>query len=229
MLGIIFVFVFLFYAGAFLIGWHLSTGGRLDLQRLIQSRRQLTDPLTTRFQRWHDRAKMNALRQGQWIRLWLVMSANNLFAVAFVSRTLYAVTLALPTYMTYRQGLVQGAFFARPSMRPSGLLIRVAVLEFGAYLLATALGVNLVVSFSLTGSLRSGLLSLILFYPVVAAAVLGGAWLEIQLLRAKMPAGFRIPENLNMEEIRAKALEMTKIERRHNEGMHPTAQKPGGG
>lgn len=209
-LGIVFSSVCTLYGGSFLIGWRLAKAGRLDVQQLAETRRRLTDPVTSRFQRWHDEAKMNALREGRWTRMWLVISANNLFAVALVSRTLYAVTPVLPAYMTYRQGIVQGAICAMAPARLGRAFLRVAVLEFGAYLLATSLGLNVVVSLVATGSVRSAVMALLLLYPLVAVAVLAGTFLEIQPLRAKMPAGVRISENLNMEELRSSALEMMR-------------------
>lgn len=207
-LGVILVAVCLLYAASFLIGWRLAKSGRLDLTRLMTSRRALVDPLTRRFQQWCQRKKMDALREQRWLRLGLLISANNLGAVALVGRTLYGVALAPAAYFTYRQGLSHAAVFARAPTRPPGALLSVAVLEFGSYLLATALGVNLVATPLAGGAFRDAVRSLVIFYPVVAMALLLGAWLEVHALRSRMPAGLQLPPDLEMDDIRAKALEM---------------------
>ena len=54
--------------------------------------------------------------------------------------------VVLPAYFTNRQGFTQGALVAQPPMRMTRPFAGVAVLEFGAYLLATALGVNVVIT-----------------------------------------------------------------------------------
>jgi len=202
--------VCLLYTGAFLIGWSLATRDRLGTRHLMRPRRSFTDPLTRRFQHWCDRRKMDALRQRQWSRMWLLISANNLVAVALVGRTLYGITLVPAVYFTYRQGLSQGAFFAQPSLRPRGTFMGLAVLEFGAYLLATALGVNLVVGPAIGGTYTDAVRSIVLLYPVVAGAVLLSAWLEVRWVRSRIPVDLELPADLNLEEMRAKALEMMK-------------------
>lgn len=209
-LGITFLAVCLLYTGALITGWHLTKRERLHVTQIMRHRRWLADPLTRRFQQWGQREKMNALRQKQWSRLWLLIFANNLGAVAFVGRTLYGVTLVPAVYFTYRQGLSHGTLLALPSMRPRGDLLQVAVLEFGAYLLATALGANLVVTPVVGGAFTDAFGLLAAFYPVVAAALLVGAWLEVHAVRSRMPAGFEFQGDLNVEELRAKALDMMK-------------------
>ena len=198
------------YAGALLIGWHQAKRGRVDFTRVIQNRRTFADPLTRRFQQWSRKQKMEAIRQQQWGRLRLLILTNNLGAVAFVGRTLYGIALVPAVYVTYRQGLTHGALAAHSAIRPRGLFLNVAVLEFGAYLLATALGVNLVVTPVLGDAVRDAVRSLVTFYPVVAAALLCGAWLEVHVLRTRIPAGLRLPPDLDIEALRAKALEMIK-------------------
>ena len=209
-LGVILMALCVLYTGAVLIGWYLAKRGRLDFAQVVQTRRRFTDPLTRRFQQWCQTQKMQALRQQQWQRLRLLIFANNLGAVAFVGRTLYGIALAPAVYLTYRQGLTHGTFAAQPLMRPRGSLLQVAVLEFGVYLLATALGVNLVITPVVGGSVGDALGSLVAFYPVVAAALLCGAWLEVQVLRTRIPRGLQLPPDLNIETVRAKALEMTR-------------------
>jgi hypothetical protein len=220
-LGVTFLTVCFLYAAALLSGWRRAKHGRLDVTMLVQTRRAFIDPLTRRFQQWGQREKMNALRQKRWFRLWLLISANNLGAVAFVGRTLYGVALVPAVYFTYRQGLTHGTFLAQPSIRPRGEMLQVMVLEFGAYLLATALGVNLVMTPLTGGVFTDALASLLTFYPVVAAALLAGAWLEVRALRSQMPAGLQIPENLTVEELRAKAMEMIKRRSGHDGPLQP--------
>jgi hypothetical protein len=210
MLGVILAAVCALYTGALLIGWSLAKHGRLDFTRVIQDRRTFTDPLTRHFQQWSRQQKMAAIRQQQWPRLRLLIFTNNLGAVALVGRTLYGLALLPAVYFTYRQGLTQGALVAQPGMRPRGSFLCVAVLEFGAYLLATALGVNLVVTPVLGGAVGDAVGSLVTFYPVVAAALLCGAWLEVHVLRTRMPAGLQLPPDLDIEALRAKALDMIK-------------------
>jgi hypothetical protein len=53
--------------------------------------------------------------------------------------------------------------------------------------------------------------SLVVFYPIVVSAICAGAWLEVRWLRGQtQDVGF--PAEVNMEELRAKALEMIKRE-----------------
>lgn len=214
------------YAVAFVFGWRLTTTGRLDPSHFLQARRELSDPLTRRFQRWQGRTRMDAIRQRQWARLWLLIFANNLFAVALISRTLYGATLVLPLYLTWRQGIAQGALVARPSMRPGGALAGVGLLEFGAYFLATALGLNVVISFFEKASVQNAVRLLVLLYPIVAAAVSVGAWLEVRWVRAHMPETLQLPATLTVAELRAKALEMMK--RQSNGAAKPAAALAGG-
>lgn len=209
-LGVTFLTVCLIYTGALLIGWRLAKRGRLDFTRVVRSRRALTDPLTRHFQQWCQREKMDSLRQKQWFRLWLLIFANNIVAVALVGRTLYGIALVPAVYFTYRQGIGHGTFLAQPSMRPRGFVLQVPLLEFGAYLSATALGVNLIITPLVGGTFMDALESLLAFYPAVAAALLFGAWLEVRVLRSWMPVGVQFPGDLNMEEMRAKALDMIK-------------------
>jgi hypothetical protein len=209
-LGVTLLTVCLLYTAALLIGWRLAKRGRLSVTQLIKDRRPFADPLTRRFQLCGQRKKMDALRQKQWFRLWLLICANNLGAVALVGRTLYGIALAPAVYLTYRQGLIHGTLFTQRSMRPRGALLGVAVLEFGAYLLATALGVNLVMTSIAGGAFSSALAALVVLYPVVAVALLLGAWLEVHAVRSRMPGGMQLPPDLNMDELRAKALDMIK-------------------
>lgn len=213
--AVTFLAVCVFYASALLIGWYLAKRGRLDIHRVMQSRRDISDPVTRRFQKWSGAQKLAAIRQQQWGRLRLHIFANNLGAVAFVGCTLYAMALVPAVYRTYRQGLGHGTLAAHwlmlpGHMRPSRALAPLAVLEFGSYLLATALGVNLVITLIVRGAVTEALAWLALLYPLIAAALLLGAWLEVNRLRSAMPAGVRLPEGLTMEELRAKALEMMK-------------------
>jgi hypothetical protein len=95
--------------------------------------------------------------------------------------------------------------------------IRVAVLEFGAYLGATALGINFTMAVLLGTAVVQPVQSLLVFYPIVIVAICAGAWLEVDWLRERMQdAAF--PGSVNMEELRTKALEMMKREwtGRHN-------------
>lgn len=206
--GLTFLGVCLLYAGALLVGWSLARRGRLDVTQLMRQRRPLADPLTRRFQDWGRRQKMDALRRKQWHRLRVLIWANNLAAVAFVGRTLYGATLVLAVYLTYRQGLGHGAAFAQPALRPRGAFLRVMMLEFGSYLVATALGVNLVVTPMTGGALSEAIRPLLSLYPAIAAALLTGAWLEVREIRSRMPAGVELPPGLEMEALRARALEM---------------------
>jgi hypothetical protein len=149
-------------------------------------------------------------REQQWTRLGLLIFVNNLGAVAFVGRTLYGIALVPAVYLAYRQGLSHGTFAAQSSMRPSGSLMRLAILEFGAYLRATALGVNLGITPLAGGTIREAITQLVVFYPVVAFALALGAWLEVKELRSRRPTGLQLPKDLNIEELRAKALELMK-------------------
>ncbi len=210
MLGLIFLIICVLYLGSALAGWRLARSGRMDLGRLVRTRRSLTDPLTSRFQRWHDRVKTDRLRRKQWLGCWFLISANNLLAVAFVTRTLYGVSLVLPVYFTLRQGFAHGVLATQPAARPGGAWLGVAALEFVAYLLATALGVNVATAFLAGGSgaLPGALWNLVNFYPAIAAAVLAGAALEVRLLRSSMPENFRLPSDLDADEVKAQALEI---------------------
>ncbi len=210
MLGLIFLIICVLYLGSALAGWRLARSGRMDLGRLVRTQRSLTDPLTSRFQRWHDRVKIERLRRKQWVGCWFLISANNLLAVAFVTRTLYGVSLVLPVYLTLRQGIAHGVLATQPAARPGGAWLGVAALEFVAYLLATALGVNVGTAFLAGGSgaLPGALWNLVNFYPAIAAAVLAGAALEVRLLRSSMPENFRLPSDLDADEVKAQALEI---------------------
>ena len=210
MLGLIFLIICVLYFGAAFAGWRLARSGRMDLGRLVRTQRSLIDPLTSRFQRWHDRVKIERLRRKQWVGCWFLISANNLLAVAFVTRTLYGVSLVLPVYFTLRQGFAHGVLATHPAARPGGTWLGVAALEFVAYLLATALGVNVAIAFLAGGSgaLAGALWNVVHFYPAIAAAVLAGAALEVRLLRSSMPENFRLPADLDPDQVKAQALEI---------------------
>jgi hypothetical protein len=197
------------YAAAFAAGWHSAASGRLGPDKLLQPSRRLVDPITARFQQWHDVEKMQAIRQKRWPWLWLLITLNNLLAVAFVSRTLYGVTMILPAYFTWRQGFSQGALLSRPMMRPRGAMLGMFVLEFGTYLVATALGINVTIAVLAGQPIVTPLTALLVVYPFVAAAIGTGAWLEIRLLRDRMQ-GVDLPPGVEMEALRAKAREMMK-------------------
>ena len=83
MLGLIFLIICVLYLGSALAGWWFARSGRVDLGKLVRTQRSLTDPLTSRFQRWHDRVKIERLRRKQWLGCWFLISANNLLAVVF--------------------------------------------------------------------------------------------------------------------------------------------------
>ena len=140
---------------------------------------------------------------------WFLISANNLLAFAFVTRTLYGVSLVLPVYFTLRQ-IAHGVLATQPAARPGGAWLGLAALEFVAYLLATALGVNVATAFLVGGSgaLPGALWNLVNFYPAIAAALLAGAALEVRLLRSSMPENFRLPSDLDADEVKAQALEI---------------------
>jgi hypothetical protein len=89
-------------------------------------------------------------------------------------------------------------------------MLQVPLLEFGAYLSAAALGVNLVMTPLAGGTFVDALTSLLVFYPAVPAALLFGAWLEVRVLRAWIPGGLQFPGDPNVEAMRAKALDMIK-------------------
>jgi len=180
--GVVLLAVCVLYVGAFLISWHLARHQRLDVTRIMRNRRAFADPLTRRFQQWCQTQKMEAVRQQQWSRLRALIFANHLVAAALVGRTLYGITIAPAVYFTYRQGVRQGTFAAQPSLRPRGSLLRVMVLELGAYLLVTALGVNLVMTPVVGGAFREAIGLLIVFYPVVAVVLLLVAWQEVNFL-----------------------------------------------
>ncbi len=202
MLGLIFLIICVLYFGSALAGWRLARSGRMNLGRLVRTQRSLTDPLTSRFQRWHDRVKTERLRRKQWLGCWFLISANNLLAVAFVTRTLYGVSLVLPVYLTLRQGFAHGVLATQPAARPGGAWLGVAALEFVPYLLATALGVNVAIAFLASGSgaLAGALWNVVYFYPAIAAAVLAGAALEVRLLRSSMPENLRLPSDFDADE-----------------------------
>lgn len=204
-----FVIVGLTYGAAFALGWYRSARGRIDPERLFRPSRRLADPLTARFQRWHDVEKMQAIRDKQWGRLCLLIFLNNLLAVAFVSRTLYGVTLVLPMYFTWRQGFSQGALIAQPAVPMSRPFMSMALLEFGGYLIATALGVNIPMAVFAGRPLAEALTSVLLGYPVVAVAIGAGAWLEVRFLRDRMPH-VSLPPDVDIEAMRAKAREIMK-------------------
>jgi hypothetical protein len=207
-LAVALVGVVLVYLAAFAIGWRTSARGGLDPERLFRAPRRLVDPVTARFQRWHDAEKMQAVREKRWGRLWLLISLNNLLAVALVSRTLYGVTIVLPAYFTWRQGFNQGALIAR-SLAPMNALMGVAVLEFGAYLVATALGVNIPLALLTGRPIAEPLTSLLVVYPAVAVSIVAGAWLEVRFLRDRMGA-VSLPPDVDVEAVRAKAREILK-------------------
>ena len=101
-----------------------------------------------------------------------------------------------------------------------------AVLEFGAYLLATALGVNVVIAVTVGTSFVQVMQSLLIFYPIVVSAICAGSWLEVRWLRGQMQE-VSFPAEVNMEELRAKALDV--IKREWTVGQHnPPLQPPSG-
>ena len=105
-------------------------------------------------------------------------------------------------------------------MRMQLSFARLAVLEFGAYLIATALGINVVVAVLAGHPFVRAIQLLVLFYPLVIAAICAAAWLEVRALRDRMQA-VSLPEHVDMEALRAKALEMVKREWARGQGTPP--------
>jgi hypothetical protein len=218
MVGPTFLSVCLLYATTLLAGFILATRGRLDVVELARNQRTLSDPLTRRFQQWLQPQKMNAIRQKRWPRLCLLIFLNNFGAVAIIGRTLYSMAIVPAAYFTFRQGLSHGAAFAHPLTRPRGMFLAVLMLEFGAYLTATAAGLNFVISLVAGAAFADALRSLLRMSAIVAAALLVGAWLEVCALRTRMPDGFTLPQDLDREELRAKALELMARQLKGNDG-----------
>jgi hypothetical protein len=87
-LGVTFLTVCLLYiaAGHGLAACHARSAA---LRGSLQRRRSFGDSLTRRFQQWCQRKKMG--------------DTNNLGAVAFIGRRLYAIAVVFAVYLKYRQ------------------------------------------------------------------------------------------------------------------------------
>jgi hypothetical protein len=161
--------------------------------------------VTDRLHRWHDRAKLDQLRQKRWFAVWLVISFNNIFLVAGVSRMLYGLLVILPVYVTIRTGLGHGIFLAQ-KVPTTGAFKAIGVLEFPAYLLSAALGINATLQLLVGGvpGFRVALNQCAVGFAVVSAMLLAASLLEVLALQRTSPP-FPFPE-FDMNTIRAKAL-----------------------
>jgi hypothetical protein len=205
-LRLVLLAVFLIYGASLLTGFRLAKRGRIDRNWLLRTRRRLADPLTARLGRWHDRVKLESLKQKRWLALWLVISFNNLVLVAGVSRVLYGFLVVLPLYVTIRTGLGHGILRAQEVRGPRGARI-IGLLELGGYFLATVLGINVALQLVVGGlpGFKVALFQCAIGFAVVAAMVLFGSLLEVLTLKAASPE-FDIPPDVDMNEVRARAL-----------------------
>jgi hypothetical protein len=89
-------------------------------------------------------------------------------------------------------------------------MLAVTLLELGAHLLSTALGLNFTLTLMLGGKLDDAVRALVVVFPVVAVALLAAACLEVHMLRSQMPAGLHLPANVDLNQLRATAVEMIK-------------------
>lgn len=198
--------VLLIYGVSLLTGFWLAKRGRIDMNWLVRTRRRLADPLTDRLGRWHDRVKLESLKQKRWLALWLTISFNNLVLVAGVSRFLYGFLLVPPLYVTMRSGLGHGILRAREVPIPRGANT-IVFLEFGGYFLANALGVNAALQLWMGGisGFRVIQYQCAIGFTVVAAMLLSASLLEVLALR-DAATRFHLPPNLDTNEVRARAL-----------------------
>lgn len=138
-LEIVLVVTAVVYAAACGVGRVMGRRGVLHFEQFAALRDRLTDPLTTRVHRLLLPFKMQCIVRKRWRRLFLLILINNLVLAAFVQRTLYGITVIVPFVLVVLQGLTRGVAGVG-----SGRGWRtVEFCEFGAYLLASAVGIHL--------------------------------------------------------------------------------------
>lgn len=213
MIHLLLAIVVSLYIVSVLIGFFLAKKDIINMDWFVKTHRTLTDPVTIKLRNWLDRHKTTSMRDKKWFRFGALIFLNNLLIVAFISRTVYGLLMVLPIYFTIRQGLSHGILLAKPmSSKPGPKTILISIFEFTAYFLATAVGINLGLSFirnseNLATSIAMALNDFIYVYPIIVLLLILGAYLETSLLRAKM-SNFEIPHDFDMEKAREQALKM---------------------
>jgi len=171
-------------------------GRRRDFVELAQSRRSFADPLTRRFQQWLSQRKMAALSRKQWSRFAAADFREQLCrGGAGIANSVCGNVQCCRLYLTYRQGLSQGAF-QQAAIAAAAVGARVRRI----YLLATAVGLATLAG----GGWRPSVYCISLVALALASRELG--W-RCERCRSRIRFGMEIPANVNIDELRAKALE----------------------
>jgi len=200
------------YGVSVLTGFILAKKDIINMEWFIKTRRTLIDPMTIQLRNWLDKYKTMSIKDKKWFRFWALIFVNNLLIVAFISRTVYGLLVVLPAYFTIRQGLSHGILLAKPiSSKPKPKTTLISICEFGAYFLATAVGINFLLSFiigseHLATSIVIALNDFFYAYPIIALLLILGAYLETTWIRTM--SGLEIPPDFDMEKAREQAMKM---------------------
>lgn len=119
----------------------------VSLVQMSEIGKKLTDPLTIKLHNWSRQYKMACIKNGQWFMLFLLIFLNNLILAAFVTRILYGIIFIIPLFLTAWTGFAHGLLLSKPKGRTG---ISLMFFEFGGYLLATVIGVEIGISILVT-------------------------------------------------------------------------------
>ncbi|NLM96204.1 MAG: stage II sporulation protein M [Halanaerobiaceae bacterium] len=171
-----------FYLVPMVIGYILGLFRVVNVVKIHELGKKLGDPLTTKIHNWSRKYIKSSLKDGNWLLLFFTIFLNNLILVALISRIVYGVIFIIPLLLTAWTGFGQGVVFSREKGR-SGILL--LFFEFGGYLLATVVGVQIGLSIFVSIINKSRLILQIPWDYVLAMVVFlyMGAIIETLILR----------------------------------------------
>jgi hypothetical protein len=129
----------------------LSKKKRISLAKMSEIGANFGDPISKAIHNWLRRYKIESVKNGRWLFLFLLIFLNNLLLAAFVSRIIYGLIFIIPLLLTAWSGFGHGVLFSKPKGRVSIVL---TFFEFGGYLFATVIGVS--IGKSILGSIIKG-------------------------------------------------------------------------
>lgn len=129
----------------------MSKKKRISLAKMSEIGANFGDPISKAIPNWLRRYKIESVKNGRWLFLFLLIFLNNLLLAAFVSRIIYGLIFIIPLLLTAWSGFGHGVLFSKPKGRVSIVL---TFFEFGGYLFATVIGVS--IGKSILGSIIKG-------------------------------------------------------------------------
>lgn len=123
-----------------ILGFVLGKINKVSLTKLSQIGKNLADPITIKIHKWSRKYKMRAIKNQRWLILFLLIFLNNLLLAAFIIKIVYGIIFFIPLLLTAWEGFSHGVLFSKPKGR-AGIIL--TFFEFGGYLFATTIGVNM--------------------------------------------------------------------------------------